>query len=47
MDGREGLNQTPCDWWPETGSKSSIGGFLIHMDAQDAQDFFWAAGLQS
>ena len=31
----------PCAWWLETGSKSSRGRFLIHMDAQDAQDFFW------
>ena len=27
-------------WWLETGSKSSRGKFLIHIDAQDAQDFF-------
>jgi len=25
-------------WWLETGSKSSVGTFLIHIDAQDAQD---------
>ena len=29
-----------CAWWLETGSKSSTGRFLIHIDAQDAQDFF-------
>ena len=27
-------------WWLETGSKSSRSKFLIHIDAQDAQDFF-------
>ena len=27
-----------CAWWLETGSKSSMGRFLIHIDAQD---FFW------
>jgi len=26
-------------WWLEAGSKSSVGRFLIHIDAQDAQDF--------
>ncbi len=31
---------TRCAGWLETGSKSSTGRFLIHMDAQDAQDFF-------
>ena len=36
-----GLSETtPCAGWLETGSKSSTGRFLIHMDAQDAQDFF-------
>ena len=30
---------TPCAGWLETGSKSSMGKLLIHMDAQDAQDF--------
>ena len=29
-----------CAWWLETGSLSSMGRFLIHIDAQDAQDFF-------
>ena len=28
-----------CAWWLETGSWSSTGRFLIHIDAQDAQDF--------
>ena len=31
---------TRCAGWLEIGSKSSTGRFLIHMDAQDAQDFF-------
>ena len=36
-----GLSETnACAWWLETGSKSSMGRYLIHMDAQDAQDFF-------
>jgi len=26
--------------WLETDSKSSMGRFLIHIDAQDAQDYF-------
>ena len=37
-----------CAWWLETGSNSSIGKFSIHIDAQDAQDFFLdTAGLDS
>ena len=36
-----GLPETnACAWWLETGSSSSTGRFLIHIDAQDAQDFF-------
>ena len=31
----------PCACCLETGSKSSTDRFLIHIDAQDAQDFFW------
>ncbi len=31
---------TPAAGWREAGSKSSMGRFLIHIDAQDAQDFF-------
>ena len=31
---------TRCAGWRAIGSKSSRGRFLIHMDAQDAQDFF-------
>ena len=35
----EGLPETnACAWWLETGSKSSMGRFLIHIDAQDGQD---------
>ena len=28
-----------CARWLETGSKSSMGRLLIHIDARDAQDF--------
>ena len=27
-------------WWVDTGSKSRRGQWFIHIDAQDAQDFF-------
>ena len=30
---------TPCAGWRATGSKSSMGSWLIDMDAQDAQDY--------
>ena len=32
---------TPCAWWRETGSKSSMGRFLIHIDAQDFSGDGW------
>ncbi|MYC82234.1 MAG: hypothetical protein F4X19_09105 [Acidobacteria bacterium] len=39
---------TASAWWLETGSMSCRAKWLIHMDAQDAQDFFLEiAGLQS
>ena len=38
--GRPVPETNACARWPETGSKSSMGRFLFHMDAQDAQDFF-------
>ena len=33
------LKQVHCAGWLETGSTSRVTRFLIHIDAQDAQDF--------
>ena len=38
---------TPCAGWLETGSKSSMGKLLIHMDAQVHRIFPETAGLYS
>jgi len=32
--------------WLEAGSKSSMGRFFIHIDAQDAQDFSYLKQLR-
>ena len=41
LSGRGGAETTPCSGWRETGSKSSMGSWLINMDGQDIQDY-WA-----
>ncbi len=37
--GRHLFETNVGDWWLATSSKSGMDRFVIHIDAQDAQDF--------